>query len=69
MNRKGQALIASLIIAITIAVIMLANVAMPVITGANTTGWSATDVTMFGMLSTFLILSLLVAIAKASGFM
>ena len=69
MARKGQTLIASLIIAITIASIMLANVAMPVLTGANQTGWSATDITMFGMLSTFLILALLVAIAKAAGFM
>lgn len=68
-SRKGQTLIASLIIAITIAAIILANVAMPILTGANTTGWTGTDVTIFGMLSTFLILALLVAIAKAAGFM
>ena len=69
MARKGQALIASLIISITIAAIIIASVAMPILTGANQTGWSATDITMFGLLSTFLILMLLVAIAKAGGFM
>jgi len=69
MGRKAQTLIASLIISIAIAAIILANVAMPILTGANQTGWTTTDVTVFGMLSTFLILALLVAIAKAAGFM
>lgn len=66
---KGQAMIASLIIAVTIAAVMVAQVAMPILQGTNTTGWSTTNITLFALLGTFLLISLIVAIAKATGLM
>lgn len=39
------------IIAITLGVIMLVNVFIPVVKGANTTGWSAGEVALYGTLT------------------
>jgi hypothetical protein len=38
------------IIAVTLGVIMLAYVFMPVVKGTNTSGWSTTEIALWGML-------------------
>lgn len=64
MNLAGAA------IGVAIAAIVIASVTIPILSNVNTTGWSTTDTTIFGYVSTFLLLGLLVgAIAGAGVYM
>ena len=64
-NRRGN--ISATVIGVTIAAIILGSVGIPILLGVNTTGWSAQDVTIFAILPTFLIVGLLVAVARDMG--
>lgn len=61
-----NALVASAV-GIAVAAIVIGAVAVPIITGVNTTGWSTMNTTIFTYVPTFLILSLLVG--AMAGFM
>lgn len=64
-STKGN--ISATIIGVVLASIILGSVGMPILLGVNTTGWSAQDITMYAILPTFLILSLIVAVARETG--
>ena len=46
------------IIGLVIAVIVVASVAIPIIKGTNTTGWTSTETTIFGNVTVMLVLGL-----------
>ena len=54
-------------IGVAIAAIVIGSVSLPILSGVNTTGWTATDITIFGFVSTFLILALLMGAIRGTG--
>ena len=54
-------------VGIAVAAIVIGAVAVPIITGVNTTGWASMNATIYSYVPTFLILSLL--IGAMAGFM
>lgn len=54
-------------IAVVIAVILVSNVAMPVLKGASTTNWSTSEVAIYGVAGILLIVGLLFVIGRAFG--
>jgi len=51
-----------LFVGITIAVVMIANVVMPAITGANQTGWDTGTVALWGILGLVVIAALILMV-------
>jgi len=68
-NKKGQArggLIAA-IVAVTIAVIMATSLLMPTLKGANTTGWSASEIALWAVTGLAVVIGLVLLIFNAFG--
>jgi hypothetical protein len=54
-------------IGIVVAVVMTVSVIIPTLKGANTTGWTTAETTLFGLATTFAVLGLVFSIAAAFG--
>lgn len=54
-------------IGIAVLVIILTVITIPIILTANTTGFGATDLLIFGFLTTFILIGLLMVIIKTMG--
>ena len=67
--RNGQARggIIGGIIAVTIAVIMATSLLMPTLKGANTSGWSASEVALWAVTGLAVIIGLVLLIFSAFG--
>jgi uncharacterized membrane protein YbhN (UPF0104 family) len=63
---KGQALVGAAI-AIAVAAIVIGAVAIPILSGVNTTGWSSMNATIYQYVPTFLVLALLIGAIAAAG--
>ena len=69
MDNKGQAgggLIGG-IIAVTIGVIMATSLLMPTIKGANTTGWSASELALWAVAGLAVVIGVVLLVFNAFG--
>ena len=64
MKRKGFAGILTLFVGLTIAIILVANVVMPTITGANKTGWDTGTTALWSILGLGVVASLIMMIFR-----
>jgi hypothetical protein len=55
------------ILSIVLSVVLITGVVIPTVRAANTTGWSAGDVTIFGLISTVSVLGLVYGVANVFG--
>jgi len=62
----GMTSLVTAAVGIAIAAIVIAAVTIPILAAVNTVGWSAMNSSIFGYISTFLILGLLVGAISAS---
>jgi len=64
MLTTGFAGIILLYVGLTIAVVLVVSVVMPTIAGANTTGWGAPAIAIFGVLGLSVIAGLIMMVFK-----
>lgn len=57
------------IVSITLGVVMLANVFIQVVKDTNTTGWTTSETTLFGLLTLVGIIGLVVGVLNVFGIM
>lgn len=55
------------IISLTLAIIVATNVLIPQVSATNTSGWSAGDVILFGVITTITVMGLVYGVATAFG--
>lgn len=64
MLTTGFAGIILLYVGLTIAIVLVVNVVMPTIAGANTTGWGTAAIAIFGVLGLSVIAGLIMMVFK-----
>ena len=64
MKRKGFGGVIMLFVGITIAVILVANVVLPTVFGANKTGWDTGTTAMWGVIGIALVAVLLLMLFR-----
>lgn len=54
-SKKGMGTV-QVVLGVAVTVLVIGIVVLPLLAGVNTTGWSSTDVTIYGIIPTFLLL-------------